>query len=117
MSHLSGRLGDVIPAVPTAAREFAGTDNAAAFMRIYQGTGLRDRLAPVAVTATVVDASGRTRGSQTLQFAVSDFAENRTANCRFTLPVARLESGEYLLTVEATLGARTAGRALRFRVK
>ena len=40
-----------------------------------------------------------------------------TADYYVTLPLTTLAAGEYLLKVETTMGARTAGRAMRFVVK
>jgi hypothetical protein len=48
----------------------------------------------------------------------SAFGTNRTADLRLTLPVQNLRSGEeYLLSLEASMGQRQAGRAVRFRVE
>ena len=110
-------LADLIPVVPTTRRTFARTDNAVAFMRIYQGLVRTDELLPVVVTASVVDRAGDVRLRQTLEFKPAEFGAIRAADCRFTLPVARLAPGEYLFAVEATRGERVAGRAVRFTVK
>ena len=48
---------------------------------------------------------------------VGEFAKARTADYYVTLPLAALAAGDYLLKVETTMGARTAGRAMRFVVK
>ena len=48
---------------------------------------------------------------------VGEFAQARTADHDITLPLTALAAGESLLKVETTMGARTAGRAMRFVVK
>jgi hypothetical protein len=44
------------------------------------------------------------------------FSKERTADHYVTLAMAGLAAGDYLLEVETTMGARTAGRAPRFVV-
>jgi hypothetical protein len=45
------------------------------------------------------------------------FATGRTADHYLTIPLATLAPGDYLLKVETTMGARVAGRAMRFVVR
>jgi hypothetical protein len=45
------------------------------------------------------------------------FTPNRSADFRLELPLARLERGEYLLTIEASLGQNIARRGVRFTVR
>ena len=111
------RFADLLPIVPTTRREFSRAEPATAFMRVYQGTARTEAIEQVSVVASVVDAAGMSRGTQALVLTPAEFREHRAAECRFTLPVSRLEPGEYLLSVTATVGPRVAGRALRFRVR
>lgn len=111
------RFGNLLPVLPTTRREFGRSDTATAFMRVYQGTARTEALEPVSIVASITDAAGTSRGSQVLVLAPAEFRENRAADCRITLPVTRLEPGEYLLSVAASVGPRTAGRAIRFRVR
>jgi VWFA-related protein len=111
------RLSDLLPIAPTTNREFLRTDAVTAFMQVYQGLDRTDVIQPVAITATVADRTGKTRVQEALTLKATAFADVRTADCKFTLPVSRLEAGEYLLTVVASIGAREAGRAIRFSVQ
>ncbi len=67
--------------------------------------------------ASVTDAEGRVVGSESAALEVAQFAKERTADHYLALPLATLAAGEYLLRIEAEMGARSAGRVLRFRVK
>jgi hypothetical protein len=64
----------------------------------------------------IVDAKGVAVRDQTLPFNEQTFKDRR-ADCLITLPLARLAPGEYLLTLDATRGRHTSGRALRFVVE
>jgi hypothetical protein len=110
-------LAAVLPVVPTTTREFGRTDSAVAFFRIYQGTARGEAIAPVDLRARVLNASDQAVISQALVFRPIEFEQNRTADGRINLPISRLPPGEYLLSLEAAMGERVAGRALRFRVR
>ena len=110
-------LAAVLPVVPTTTREFGRTDAAVAFFRIYQGTARGEAIAPVDLRARVLNASNQAAISQALVFRPVEFEKNRTADGRINLPISRLPPGEYLLSLEAAMGERVAGRALRFRVR
>jgi hypothetical protein len=110
-------LSTMLPIVPTARRDFDRSDTLVAFLRIYQGTRRQDPLQPVQLRASVTDAEGRVVGSESAALEVAQFAKERTADHYLALPLATLGAGEYLLRIETDMGARSAGRALRFRVK
>jgi hypothetical protein len=55
--------------------------------------------------------------TETNTLAAGQFATGRAADHYLTEPLATLDQGDYLLKVEATMGARVAGRALRFVVR
>jgi hypothetical protein len=109
-------LTSLLPVVPTTRREFARTDGLVAFFRVYQGTNRNDPLVPVQLRSSLVDAHDRVISSDAVVLDVGKFANGRTADYFITLPLTAL-AGEYLLRVETTMGARTAGRAMRFVVK
>jgi VWFA-related protein len=111
------RVSGLLPIVPTTARVFPRTAPVSAFMQVYQGLDRKDAVQPVAITATVIDRAGVTRVREVLPLTVEAFGDRRTADCRVTLPVSRLEPGEYLLTLEAATAAHAAGRAIRFSVE
>ena len=110
-------LAPVLPIIPTARREFARGDRFAAFFRIYQGTARRDPLAAVQLQSTIVNASGAVVATETRTLDAAQFATERTADYYVTIPPATLAPGDYLLNVEAKMGTRVAGRAMRFIVK
>ena len=107
-------LRDLVPALPTAAREFTATDRVTSFLRIYQGGG---RPAPVAIAARIVSDRNETVFEQKTPFGPERFGANRSADFQLDLPLAPLPRGEYLLTIAATLGKHEATRDLRFTVK
>jgi hypothetical protein len=86
-------------------------------MRIYQGSGRNDALAPVAVRVQIVDSQDRIVRDQVMPLNVWAFAETRAADCRIALPVSQLPPGSYLLRVEAAMGERIAGRVMRFSIQ
>ena len=110
-------LQGLLPVAPTTARAFKRGDAVSAFMRIYQGTGRSDALAPVAVRVQIVDAQDRVVRDEVMPLDVSAFAEARAADCRIALPVSQLPPGDYLLRLEAAMGERVAGRVMRFSVE
>jgi hypothetical protein len=110
-------LSPLFPIVPTARREFARAEPLVAFFRVYQGTMRREPLVPVQLRSSIVDAHDKIVASEASVLDVAQFAKGRTADHYVTLPLTTLAPGEYLLKVETTMGARTAGRAMRFIVK
>lgn len=109
-------LEGLLPLVPTTRREFATADTMVSFVRIYQGTGRRDSLLPVQVQSSILDAQSQVVAAQSLTFEPKQFEKDRSVDHGITLPLAKLTPGEYLLRIEAQMGARTAGRAVRFVV-
>ncbi len=110
-------LDQLIPIVPTTQREFSTSDNLIGFLRVYQGTARRDPLQPVELRSTVIDAQGKAVAGQSVALTGEQFAKDRSADQFFSLPLAGLAPGPYLLTVEARMGERQAGRAVRFTVR
>jgi hypothetical protein len=109
------RLQTGVPIVPTSQRLFAPADNVALFARIHQGG--KSPLAPVSVTASVTDSTGREVWKQAETFDAARFVTARGADVGLVVPVARLASGPYRLRLEAKLGAATAVRDSRFTVR
>ena len=108
---------DLLPVVPTSRREFSRAANLVAFLRVYQGSAVTSALAPVTLTASVVDGDGKVRMQQAREFKTTEFDRARSADAGFALPLSALEPGEYLLSIQGVLGQRVAGRAVRFSVK
>jgi hypothetical protein len=108
-------MADLIPVVPTARREFRADAEVTAFLRIYQG-GSRSP-GSVRLTATILDAAGRTKLDRTSFLEGARFAGDRAEDYRLELPLASLESGGHLLTIEAHLGGDAIRRDARFDVR
>jgi hypothetical protein len=108
-------LTDVLPAPPTARRDFERGERATAFLRIYEGLGRPP--APVALSAAIVDEHNRRRFGQDMSLSPEGSNGVRTVDYAIDLPLADLEPGPYLLTIEAKAGPASARRDLRFSVK
>jgi hypothetical protein len=84
------------------------------FVQVSQGTARKDTLQPVTLRLRIDDAQGTARVTQSGELAPGQFASNRTANARLTLPLRDLSPGLYLLTLEAVLGDQRVERLVRF---
>jgi VWFA-related protein len=115
MSVPKDRLASLLPITPTAERLFARGDRLSAFLRIYQGG--RAPLAGVAVGVKIVDARGTKVFETTEPVAPERFAAGRSADYRLSVPVADLEPGPYVLTLETSLGKTRVSRAVRFSMQ
>jgi VWFA-related protein len=105
----------LLPVAPTSKRDFATTDQVAAFLQINEGGDTP--LAPVALAIRIVNDHDITVFERAGTVGANLFpASLRGANQRFALPLSTLAPGAYLLTVEATLGKATARRDVRFVV-
>ena len=105
-----------LPVVPTARRDFANSDRLVGFVRIYQGTSRKDPLLPVHLESSVIDAQGLVVARESARLDAAQFEKGRSADHYVTLPLVGLAPGEYLLRIETEMGARVAGRAVRFSV-
>jgi hypothetical protein len=108
-------FGDLLPFVPTSRRVFARTETVPVFARVYQGG--EDAMRPMAVRARVVDAAAKGVFAGTTTLPLEEFDANRSAPFRLDVPLTRMVPGEYLLTLEATLGTHNARRDVRFTVR
>ena len=101
-------LGNVIPIVPTATREFTRTDSVTAFFRVYQGGTAP--LVPVPLTIRIMNEQDEVVGTASGAIPVERFdATTRAADHRFNL-TRGLAPGRYLLTFETSLGEAKARR-------
>jgi hypothetical protein len=107
-------LADLLPILPTAAREFSASVPVTAFLRVYQGG--RSAPVPVEIRLRTVDTSMRTVAEESARLEPARFQSGRSADCQFELPLSRFAEGEYLLTVEASAAKTSARREVRFRV-
>ncbi len=108
-------LEALMPLIPTTVRTFATADRAVAFVQLYEGGN--QPLTGVHVAAQVVDELNVTRSAETRVIVRSDFTVSRSANYEMTLPLSSLTPGDYLLRIDATAGAATAHRDVRFTVR
>jgi hypothetical protein len=104
----------LLPIAPTARRAFRPTDRVTGFLRVYQGG--TSPLMPVTITTRLVDSTNAQRGGGVRNIDATSFGPARSYDDRFDLPV-RLPPGEYLLTIDAAAGGKTAQRAVRFSVR
>jgi VWFA-related protein len=107
-------VADVAAAPPTARRAFSRGENAVAVVRILQGKGAA---APVTMSARVVDTDNRRLFGQEITLPAADFARTGVTDYHVNLPLAGLESGQYLLTIDAKGSMGSAQRQLRFSVR
>ncbi len=108
------RLRSVIPLMPTTVRQFVSSDNVRALLRLHQG-GTR-AAADVAITTRIVDWTDTVVFEATESIPAERFAQTRSTDHVFTLPLARLKPGPHLLTIEAKAGAVSVRRDVRFSV-
>ena len=109
-------LAALLPAPPTARRQFRSSERVTAFARIYQGG--QAPLAAVRLDARVLSATGAVIVNASETLVPDRFAGARTVDWTLDLPLDRLEPGHYLLTLQASLGARHAPkRDVRFSVR
>jgi VWFA-related protein len=110
-------IDDALPFVPTARRTFARGDTVSAFVQVSQGTMRKEPVGAVTLRLRINDTTGATLRNETGALSPAEFAKNRTAHARLSLPLRELSPGQYLFTLEATLGDRRAERVLRFEMR
>ena len=108
-------LREVTPLVPTTERTFGSADIVTTLVRIYQGGD--DKLVPVALKVSITDAAGKSVFTQNDSVAPERFGTTRSADYQFRVPLAKLQAGQHLLTIEASSGKNTARRDIRFEKK
>ncbi len=107
-------LAGTVPVTPTTRRLFSSAETAEVFIRFYQGGRSRIRNMPVSLRIADARGEGIIQGTEVVQ--PGQFTAARSTDWRFSLPLARLAAGEYLLTVEAELDDQRETRHLRFTV-
>ena len=114
MSSPAQALGDLLPVVPTARRVFSRTDRVRGFVRVYQG--LERAVIPGYVVAEILNQRDQSVFRQESRVVPAQFGASRAMDFMVDLPIARLEPGEYVLSVDARHGTATARRDARFRI-
>jgi hypothetical protein len=72
---------------------------------------------PGYVTVEILDAQDRSVFRQESRIVPDQFGASRAMDFSVNVPVARLDPGEYVLSVEARHGSDTASRDARFVVR
>ncbi len=85
-------------------------------MRVYQGgTGV---LVPLSLRITILDDNGETALSRDDAIGAASFdAKTRAVDEHVALPIDKLASGRYLLTIETSHDKATARRDVPFSVR
>jgi VWFA-related protein len=104
-----------MPVVPTTARDFGPNETIAVFARVFQGGDGRPD--PVTLRIQVLDRADRTAFSETRTLGSDAFGRERSADYTLALPFPQLTTGRYLLTITASLGARSVRQDTTFRVR
>jgi len=105
-------FSDILPRPLTARRVFDETAAATAFLRVYQGAGRPP--SAVAVRLRIVDEQNVQRVIHEARLEPAEFAATRSADFSYEVPLASLDRGEYLVTVDVRAGDRSLQRTLRF---
>ena len=110
-------LKGIIPIVPTTQRTFRSTDEASAFVRVYQGG--QKPLVRVPFRIQVRNDENLTVLDRQDTVEAASFGAGRTADVNVALPVGRLRPGEYLLSIEATVPQKpgVVKREVRFSIQ
>jgi len=104
----------LVPIAPTAVRAFAASDALTSLLQIYRGT---TKIAQAAhVRSAIVDSTGKTRAEHSSDLDAVSFGARASADYRWTTPLTQLDPGEYLLSVDATMGDATVHRTARFMI-
>jgi len=108
-------LTGLTPLVPTSQREFNRTDALRGFVQIYAGGRLPS--GPIGLTARITDEHDQVVHRVSEPFARDRFDPARIARHLFEIPLARLNPGRFLLTVEAAQSGRTVRRDVPFGIR
>ena len=108
-------LAGILDTAPTTRREFGAVDEVSALVRVYQRQ--QEQPAPIPVTFRVLDRGLAEVATAPSPLQSGQFAGTGSADARYSLPLATLRPGTYVLRVEATRERTTARRDVRFAVK
>jgi hypothetical protein len=107
-------LRDLLPIVPTTAREFEPGARIALFLRVFQGA----TAAPVALNVKIRNNEDATLIDVNETLAVDRFAAKGSADYQMDLPFAKLSRGPHVLSATATLpDGRNIRRDVIFRIR
>ena len=103
-----------LPAAPTTMRTFTTRHRVKAFLRVYQGSGVK--IGPVEFAMHVLDEKGAKVYEQAATLPASKFANERSTDVTVDVPVRSFSSGLHLLRIETTANGVTARRDVTFRI-
>jgi hypothetical protein len=111
-----GALEDLLPLVPTSARDFAPSDAVTAFFRVFQGGS--EPVSPVTLQVLLLDMTNTTVVDRLETIAVETFGSGRAASHQIDLPLSGLKRGPHVFSITAKLpsGAQ-ARRDVVFRIR
>jgi len=104
-----------LPVVPTTTRAFAKADLPSLFLRVYTRASEPDVV--VTVLAEIRNASDTVVFTQKDSVTPALQSPVRSADYRLRLPVEKLATGEYVVSIAANLGETTRRRDVRFSVR
>jgi len=112
----TGALAEVLPIVPTSARDFSPNESQTLYLRVYQG-GAAD-LTAVTVRVQMMDLSDKAVFDQELPIAAEAFDASRGAPILVALPFESLKRGPHLISVSASrAGGVNTRRDLMIRIR
>ena len=109
-------LTQLLPLVPTSARDFAPSDAVTAFFRVFQGG--ETPVAPVAIQIMLLDMTNKTIVDRTETLPADAFGGGRAASHLIDLPLSNLKRGPHVFSITAKLpSGTTARRDVVFRIR
>jgi VWFA-related protein len=109
-------LPALVPVIPTASRDFSSSDDVRTFFRIYQGG--KGPLVAVPIAVRLVNERDEVVASGTAVIAVDRFPQaTRAADHHFSVPVAAMPSGRYLVQFELGTAPSLVKRDVIIRVR
>jgi len=108
-------LKTLLPVTPTTVRTFDRGEPVTAFLRAYEGGS--SALRPFTIHTRIVGDHDQVALDRNETFGTERFDRTRGSQIYVRIPTGDLAPGQYLLTVEATLGKGTATREVRFGIK
>jgi hypothetical protein len=112
---IGDRVTDVVPLLPIARRDFDRQEHVTAFISGYH---VSDALpTPIEIVSRIVDERDRKRFEQKASLSPANFDASQRVSYTLDLPLATLEPGPYLFTMETKAGQANTTRNVRFNVK
>ena len=108
-------LAGILDVTPTTRREFSQTDHVIGFARVYEAVGAAP--AAAAVVCRILDRNLREVTATDVTVPAEQLGTGAGADVTCALPLDRLDSGSYLLRIDAARGGAAAHRDVRFSLK